>query len=160
METAERPVMTATQFAECEAELGRLRALRAREMTERLRTAREFVSADANEEITHAQQDQAVLDARIRALEDLLREVTVIDESEGTDVVTVGCTVELEYLRTGRVVSLLVTGSSRLADARALSVRSPVGRAVIGRRVGDEVTAELPAGWLERLRIRAIGRPA
>lgn len=158
MEIVEDVVMTASQFAACEAELRLLRQRRTEGLPARLRVAREFVAADAAEEIAQIQQDQVVLDARIRSLEELLRTVTVCAQGHDTDVVTVGCTVELKYPRTGRVVRLPVVGASRLTDTRALSVRSPVGQAVMGCRVGDVVSAELPGGWSETVQILSISQ--
>jgi transcription elongation factor GreA len=148
-------VIGASEYAEYEQELGRLRAIRARDLPNRLRHARGFVGADGAEEIAHIQEDHAVIDARIARLEDRLRRATVLADG----VATLGCTVEVEYQRTGRRVTYRLNGVASGADARAVSARSPVGRALLGRRAGGIVSAELPAGGIESLRIVAITPP-
>src|ERR671926_156636 len=71
--TTSELVIGASEFAEYEQELDRLRAVRARDLPDRFRRAREYVGADAAEEIAHIQEDHAVIGARIARLEDLLR---------------------------------------------------------------------------------------
>jgi transcription elongation factor GreA len=149
-------VIGASEFAEYEQLLDRLRAIRARELPDRMRRARGFVAADVAEEIAHIQEDHAVIDARIARLEDRLRTATVLPHGPADGVATLGCTVEVEYARTGRRVSYRLNGIASGTDARSVSARSPVGRALMGRRVGDVVSAELPAGVIESLRIVAI----
>jgi transcription elongation factor GreA len=159
MRTSDAPVMTAAEYTARERELRDLRELRERELPELMREARTLVAADAAEEISQIQQNQTVLDARISALEDLLHDVLVLPDDDSTELVTVGRAIDVEYLRTGRTVTLLVAGSGGLTDMATVSARSPVGRAVMGRRVGDVVAAELPGGWLEELRVAAIRLP-
>jgi transcription elongation factor GreA len=152
-------VVGASEFAEYEEELDRLRAIRARDLPDRMRRARGFVGADAAEEIAHIQVDNAVIDARIARLEDLLRTATVRPEGPADGVATLGCTVEVEYEQTGRRASYRLNGIASGGDARSVSARSPVGRAVMGRRVGDVVSVELPSGRVESLQIVAITAP-
>src|SRR5689334_19912818 len=73
-------VIGASEYADYKQELDRLRAIRARELPDRMRHARGFVSADVAEEIAHIQGDHAVVDARIARLEDLLRSATVLPD--------------------------------------------------------------------------------
>jgi transcription elongation factor GreA len=152
-------VLGATEHAEYEQALARVRAIRARELPDRMRQARGFVGADAAEEIAHIQEDRAVIDARIARLEALLRRATVLPHGAAGGVATLGCTVEVEYQRTGRRASYRLNGVASGADARAVSARSPVGNALVGRRAGDVVSAELPGGGIESLRIVAITPP-
>jgi transcription elongation factor GreA len=152
-------VVGASEFAEYEEELDRLRAIRARDLPDRMRRARGFVGADAAEEIAHIQVDNAVIDARIARLEDLLRTATVRPEGPADGVATLGCTVEVEYEQTGRRASYRLNGIASGGDARSVSARSPVGRAVMGRRAGDVVSVELPSGRVESLQIVAITSP-
>src|SRR5215210_6413732 len=76
--TTSEPIIGASEFAEYELELDRLRAIRARDIPDRMRRARGFVGADAAEEIAHIQEDNAVIDARIARLDDRLRTATVL----------------------------------------------------------------------------------
>jgi transcription elongation factor GreA len=152
-------VIGASEYAEYEHELDRLRAIRARELPDRMRHARGFVGADAAEEIAHIQEDHAAIDARIARLEDIVRTATVITDGPADGIATLGSTVEVHYDRTGRHSSYRLNGIASGADARAVSARSPVGRALMGRRAGDVVSAELPSGRVESLRIVAITPP-
>jgi transcription elongation factor GreA len=152
-------VIGASELAEYEQELGRLRALRARDLPDRYRRAREYVGADAAEEIAHIQEDSAVIDARIARLEDLLRAAIVLPDDPADGVATLGSTVEVEYERTGRRASYRLSGIAAGGDARSVSARSPVGQALLGRRAGDVVSVDLPSGRVESLQIVAISAP-
>jgi transcription elongation factor GreA len=157
--TTSELVIGASEFAAYEQELGRLRAVRARDLPDRFRRAREYVGADAAEEIAHIQEDHAVIDARIARLEDLLRTATVLPHGDADGVATLGCAVEVEYERTGRLAAYRLSGIASGGDARSVSARSPVGRALMGRRAGDVVAVQLPAGRVEELRIVAVSDP-
>jgi transcription elongation factor GreA len=135
MRTSDAPMMTVAEYTARERELRDLRALREHE------------------------EDRTVLDARIAALEEYVYGAVVVPEDGRTDIVTIGREIEVEYLRTGRKVTLVVAGSGAAAEAGTVSAGSPVGRAVMGRRVGDIVVADLPGGWEEELRIVAIRLP-
>ena len=153
------PIIGASEFAEYERELDRLRAIRARDIPDRMRRARGFVGADAAEEIAHIQEDNAVIDARIARLEDVLRRAIVLPDGPTGGVATLGCTVEVEYERTGRRANYRLNGIAAGGDARSVSARSPVGRALMGRRAGDVVAVQLPSGGVEELRIVAVSDP-
>src|SRR5690242_1662294 len=94
-------VVGASELAEYGRELDRLRAIRDRDLRDRLRRARGFVGADAAEEIAHIYEDNAVIDARIARLEALVRTATVLGQEPVDGVASLGCTVEVEYERTG-----------------------------------------------------------
>jgi transcription elongation factor GreA len=159
LDGADGIVVGASELAAFERELERLRASRARDLPARLRRARGFVAADAVEEIAHIHEDHAVIDARIARLEELLRTATVLSDGPADGVATLGCVVEVEYERTGRRASHRLSGVASGADAGSVSARSPVGRALMGRRSGEVVSVELPSGRIESLRIVAIAAP-
>jgi transcription elongation factor GreA len=138
-------------------ELDELRRARARELRHRLREARTYVASDAIEEIAQIEDDDAITQARISALEDLLADATVLpDDAADEDVVTIGRTVEVLYLRSGRTATFVVAGSAGMGAPRTVSARSPVGQALMGRSRGDVVTVVLPRGRVEQLRILAV----
>jgi transcription elongation GreA/GreB family factor len=149
-------VLTAAEFAACERELVRLREDRSQTLPALFREARSFVAADAAEEIAQIAERQAVLDARIARLADLLSGATVVSDSEASDVVGLGSAVEVEYERTKRRVTYRLTGAATGAGGGAVSAASPVGRALMGRRAGERVSADLPGGRVEPLRVVAI----
>jgi transcription elongation factor GreA len=152
-------LLTAAEHAARRRELARLRELRDRELPAAMREARTFVTADAVEEIAQVQEEQMITAARIARLEDLLADATVAADDHSSDVVSVGCTVRVEYRRTGRRAVYGLTGAGSGSGGAYVSARSPVGQALMGRRVGDVVTAELPGGRTEHLRILTVARP-
>lgn len=151
--------MGASEYAAYEQELDRLGALRACELLDRLRQARGFVGADAGDEIVHIHEDQAVVEARIARLEELLRTATVIADGPDHDAATLGCTVESEYERKSRRARYRLSGIASTSDGLSVPARSPVGRALMGRRAGHVVSVQVPAGGFDRLWILAIRQP-
>jgi transcription elongation factor GreA len=149
--------MTAEEHAAGRRELERLRDVRARRVPERLRAARAFVSADAEEEIAQIRAEQAVMDRRIAALEETLARATVVGRPDA-DVVGLGSTVEVRYERTGLRAGYRVGGAPGASDGASVSARSPIGAALLGGRAGEVVEAELPGGRRERLEILAVAR--
>lgn len=154
-----RLLLGTAEYVAYEHELARLRGIRNRQLPERLREARSFVAADVAEEIAHIQEEQTVMDARIARLEDLLSSATVIPDGDAGDLVTLGATVEVAYPRRRRRATYRLSGTASASDGRAVSARSPVGRALMGRRAGDVVSAHLPGGRIEQLKILAITSP-
>jgi len=151
-----QPLLGAAEYVAYKDELLRLRRIRDRELPERLREARGFVATDAAEEIGHIQEEQIVMDARIARLEDLLHTATVVVDGAASDLVTLGVTVEVAYPRKRRRATYRLTGTAPASDGGAVSARSPVGRALMGRRAGDVVSARLPGGRIEQLEILGI----
>ena len=153
---ASAPTISASEFGEYEQQLDRLRAIQARDLPDRFRQAREYVGADAAEDIVHIREDSAVIDARIARLEDLLRTAIVVPDGGADGAATLGCTVDVAYERTGRRASYRLSGVPAGGDDRSVSARSPVGRALMGGRAGDVVSVDLPSGRVESIRIVAI----
>jgi transcription elongation factor GreA len=151
--------MTAAEHAAARRELERLRGARERALPERLRTARTFVAADAEEEIAQIHAEQAVMDRRIAALEDLLAGATVVDGPADAGVVGLGSAVEVRYERTGLRATYRVVGALGASDGASVSARSPIGAALMGGREGEVVEAQLPGGRRERLAILAVAQP-
>jgi transcription elongation factor GreA len=156
-----RPLLTIHEYEHHEAQLEALRQLRDREFRQVLRQTRSFVGNDAAEEMVHLENDLRVIDARIAQLEALLHDAAVVsDDDHPSDVVAVGRTVTVQYRRSGKTVTYYVGGNSGSLATRAVSPRSPMGRALLGRSPGDRVTVELPIGRKEELLIRAVGPSA
>jgi transcription elongation factor GreA len=150
-------LMTAAEYAACRAELARLRDRRERDLHDRIRAARAFVASDAAEEIAQIQDDHAFLDAHIARLERLLDDAQVIDGPDADDQVALGRTVDVEYVRTGEVVRLRVAGVGMSDDGtRTVTAASPVGRALMGHGAGAVVSAEMPNGTVQHLRILSV----
>jgi transcription elongation factor GreA len=138
------------------SELDHLSTTRRREVAARIKEAREFGDISENAEYDDAKNEQAMLEARIAGLEEKLRSATVIDASElGTDVVRVGSVVYVKD-EAGKSIKYSIVGSAEAKPAELkLSNESPVGKALLGKKRGEEVVFATPKGE-RRLRITKI----
>jgi transcription elongation factor GreA len=130
------------------AELHELQTVRRHEVEEQIRRAKEFADAVDNAEYDEAKQEQAFVEGRIQELERMLSNAKVIEEpaSGGADYVRMGSHIKVSDSE-GEEETYYLVGSHE-ADPRhgLISNESPIGRALIGKRVGDEVTVVAPAG--------------
>jgi transcription elongation factor GreA len=142
-----------------QGEVNHLSTTRREEVAERIRQAREFGDISENSEYDDAKNEQAMIEHRIGILQEKLRRARVIKESDiDTEKVSVGTTVSLRDLNGGEIRIYTLVGSAEADPARAkLSNESPVGQAIIGKRVGDKVTVPVPAGSLS-YEVLSIGK--
>ncbi len=140
-------ILTPEGLANLKAELDLLSTTRRREVAARIKEAREFGDISENAEYDDAKNEQAMLEARIAVLEDKLRSATVIDASDlGTDLVRVGSVVHVKD-ESGKATRYTIVGSAEAEPAeRKLSNESPVGKALLGRKSGDDVVIATPKG--------------
>src|SRR6202021_859972 len=140
-------ILTAEGLANLKAELEHLSTERRREVAGRIKEAREFGDISENAEYDDAKNEQAMLEARIAQLEDKLRSATVIDASSMTnDVVGVGSIVHVKD-EAGSARKYTIVGSAEASPAEMrLSNESPVGKALLGHKRGEEVVIATPRG--------------
>lgn len=138
-------------------EMDRLRHQLDVEFAGRLRQARAFGQSSENDDYLQIKEEEAVLASRIARLQTLIETATVVDPPRLTQKsVTVGSVVEVEDLDSGSVGEHRISGGFERLARGGISVCSPVGAALIGRAIGDEVEASLPGGRVRRLKISAI----
>ena len=141
--------LTPTGKVELEAELKQLTAQRP-QIAQELRLARADGDVRENAPLDAAREAQGQLEARIRELEGTLRHAVMVDEGDGrtiADRARVGCQVVLLNVTSGAQLSYhLVSAAEARAGSGRLSVESPVGQAVVGKRVGDEFQVTAPSG--------------
>ena len=152
-------MLTEEGLKQLQEEVDFLSTVKRDEVAERIREARDFGDISENSEYDDAKNEQAMLEHRISLLQEKLRRARVIKDSEiETDKVSVGTTVTLRDQERGEIRIYTVVGSAEADPAKAkLSNESPVGQAILGKRVGDTVTVPVPAGSL-RYEILAIGK--
>jgi transcription elongation factor GreA len=140
-------ILTQEGLSNLKSELEQLSTTRRREVAARIKEAREFGDISENAEYDDAKNEQAMLEARIAQLEEKLRSATVIDASDlGTDVVRVGSVVHVKD-EAGKSNKYTIVGSAEASPAEMrLSNDSPVGKALLGRKRGDEVVVTTPRG--------------
>ena len=144
--------LTAAQKADLEAELAELEGPKRAEAVEAIKTARGFGDLSENFEYHAAKNEQGLLERRITILRDRLQRAVLIDEeaAAASDKVSVGSRVTLAR-DDGETMEV------QISSVGGVSPESPLGRAVIGAKVGDEVSVDAPSGtW--RARVTSIGR--
>ena len=117
-------------------------------LVEAIKVAREHGDLSENAEYDAAKEQQGYVEARIRQIEDKLARAQVVELADAEpDRVLFGTTVVLEDLDSGDEVIYKLVGEDEADIGQALlSVKSPVGRALIGKRVDEEVTVVVPSG--------------
>ena len=143
--------LTQAQKEQLEAELAELEGPRRAEAVQAIASARSFGDLSENFEYHAAKNEQGLLERRITMLRDRLDRAVIIDEAAAVgDTVTVGTRVEIED-EDGEKMEV------EISSVGGVSPDSPVGRALLGRKVGEEVEIEAPRGsW--RARILSVGR--
>ena len=145
----QRVPMTPRGHAALKAELKHIKEIVRHQIVRDIEEARAHGDISENSEFEDAKHRQALNEGRIRDLEAKLSACEVIDVTriEPSDRVIFGTTVDLVDLSTDEEVSYQIVGTDEASvkDGR-ISVTSPIGRALVGREVGDEVTVRAPSG--------------
>ncbi len=121
------------------------------QIAEKIRVARGYGDLSENSEYDEAKNEQAKIEARIVELEKMLENVSVItDENINTDIVTVGANVAVLDIEYNEELTYRIVGSAEANPMKGfLSDDSPVGSALLGAKLGEEVVAITPAGELK-----------
>lgn len=144
-------ILTLEGLKKLELELEQLKTVKRREVAERIKQAIEFGDISENSEYEDAKNEQAFIEGRILTLEKMLRNAKVIDDVDvKTDVVSVGSTVLLKDVEFDEELEYTIVGSAE-ADPGAykISNESPVGKAILGKTIGNTVEVSVPAGILK-----------
>ncbi|MGI6551985.1 MAG: transcription elongation factor GreA [Clostridia bacterium] len=141
-------ILTPTGLKKLEEELEYLKTVKRREIAERIKQAIEFGDISENSEYEDAKNEQAFVEGRILTLEKKLRYARVLDDSEvDTNVISLGCKVLLKDLETGDELEYVIVGSMEANPGEnKISNVSPVGKALMGAKIGDTVEVSVPAG--------------
>lgn len=134
-----------------------LTKVRREEIKVAIAEARSFGDLSENAEYDEARNEQAKTEARIKELEELIRNAKIVDEDAiDTSVVGIGSTVKIE--RNGVVSEYSIVGSNE-ADPAAFKIsdQSPIGKKLIGARAGAVVTVEVPSGKIT-LKVLEVSR--
>ncbi|MDT8902755.1 transcription elongation factor GreA [Anaeroselena agilis] len=144
-------ILTAEGLKKIEQKLDHLKSVRRRDVAERIKQAIEFGDISENSEYEDAKNEQAFIEGEIITLEKMLRNAKLIDEDEiSADVVTIGSTVVLKDLEFGDELEYTIVGSAEADPTESrISNESPVGEAILGRKVGSIVEVNVPAGSLK-----------
>lgn len=141
-------MLTLEDYKKLEEELDFLKGEKRKEIAEKIKVARSYGDLSENSEYDDAKNEQAILEARIVTIEAELKNAVIINEDEiSTERVYIGSSVKLENLKLNKEVTYRIVGSSSSNPKEGkISDESPVGKALIGRFLGDVVEVETPAG--------------
>jgi len=129
------------------AELVELKTKTRRELADRIELAKSMGDLSENAEYHEAKDTLGMAEARIRDIEDMLKNASVIEKEGGSDVVRVGSSVEVEV--SGKKKAYKIVGSNEADPLNGLiSNESPIGRAFLGQAVGTSVEVETPGGTM------------
>ena len=142
--------ISAERLEELQKELTYLKTVREKEVAEQIKEARSFGDLSENSEYDEAKNEQGKLYSRMAELEEILSNYTIIDDSEkSADMIHVGTTVVVKDMEFDEEETYEIVGSQEADPMNGrISEESPFGKALLGRKVGEEVIVEAPAGNL------------
>ncbi len=141
--------MTAAGKAELQAELDRLKNEGRVEIAEKLKVARSYGDLSENSEYDEAKSEQAKIEARIGELEYQLDHAVIV-ESLDDDSASIGSQITVLRATDNKELTYEIVGFSQSDPAHGkISDESPIGKALVGKKVGDVVTVEAPIGNIE-----------
>jgi transcription elongation factor GreA len=140
--------MTKEHLQELNEEIVFLKTVREKEVAEQIKEARAFGDLSENSEYDEAKNEQGRVFSRIAELENLINHALVIEKEQiKTDIVSTGCRVTVEDMNSGECEEYTIVGSQ---EANPIEMRvsdeSPFGKALIGCKVGDNISLDVPAG--------------
>ncbi|MFZ7121637.1 MAG: transcription elongation factor GreA [Eubacteriaceae bacterium] len=141
-------ILTYDGLKKLEDDLEYLKTIKRHEIAERIKVAREFGDISENAEYDEAKNEQAFMEGKIAEIEHKLKIAKIIDEDEiGTDTVNIGSSVKVRDIEFDEICNYVLVGSAEADPLKnIISNESPVGDALLGKKVGDIVDVEVPDG--------------
>ena len=141
-------ILTYEGLKKYEDELQDLKVNRRQEVAQKIKEAREQGDLSENAEYDAAKDEQRDIEARIEELEKILKNAEVVDEDEvDLDKINIGCMVKILDVEFNEELEYKIVGSTEANSLKGkISNESPVGKALMGRKVGDTVEVDTQAG--------------
>ncbi len=137
--------LTKEGLEELKKELENLKKSGRQEIAERLKRAKEYGDLSENSEYSDAKEAQSVLEGRIFELEQIIRNVVLIKKGGQKEKVSIGSTINVE--KSGKIFKYTIVGSKEAKpEENLISNESPLGKAFLGRKIGESVEIETPKG--------------
>ena len=151
--------MSQERYDEIKEELHYLETVREKEVSELIKEARSFGDLSENSEYDEAKNEQSRIEAKIVEMENTLRNCVVVEDDEvSTDVIGVGNTVKVKNLTMKIDQTITIVGANETDPKNMkISSESPIGAALLGKRKGETVDVEVPAGVM-KLKVLEISR--
>ncbi len=145
---AEEVILTKEGKEELEKRLEFLKVHKRAEITERIKTAREFGDLSENAEYDAAKNEQAMIEGEILEIENKLKYAVIIkDGATKKGTVSLGSKVDFVDEESGELLTYEIVGTTEAdVESGRISNESPVGNALLGRKQGETVTVKVPAG--------------
>lgn len=147
---AKQVMLTEEGYKKLVDELEFLKTVKRTEIAEKIKVARSYGDLSENSEYDDAKNEQAIMEARIVTIEATLKNAQVINENEvSNEFVHLASKVTVEMVATGKTAVYKIVGSNDTDPKNGkISDESPVGKAIMGKKVGDVVEVETPSGSL------------
>lgn len=144
-------VLTKDGVAKLEAELENLKTVRRREVAEKIKVALSFGDLSENSEYDEAKNEQGIVESRIAEIEATLAHAQIIDEDDiTTEKVSIGTVVKILDVEMEEEMEFQIVGTSEAnIDKGQMSDESPIGAALLGRKIGETVDVETPSGTIQ-----------
>jgi len=150
MASSNRYKMSIERLEELKSELVYLQTVREQEVADQIREARSFGDLSENSEYDEAKTEQGKLYSKIAEIKDLIDNAEIMEETRERDKVGIGSRVSVKDVETGEIEEYTIVGSQEANPMEGfISDDSPFGRGLFGRRVGETVVIEAPAGELQ-----------
>ena len=145
---AKKNILTYEGLKKLEDELQDLKVVKRREIAQKIKEAREQGDVSENAEYDAAKDEQRDIEARIEEIEAILKNAEVVVEEEvDLDKINIGCKVKILDIEYNEELEYKIVGSTEANSLKGkISNESPLGHALLGASVGDEVVVEAPAG--------------
>lgn len=146
-----KTILTYEGLKNLEKELDFLKGKKRMEIAEKIKKAISFGDISENSEYDEAKNEQAAIESKINRLENSLRNAEVIDDAAiTTDQVRIGCKVKILDMEEEEEEIYQIVGSMEAdPENQRISDESPVGSALLGKKVGDDVEVSAPLGFLQ-----------
>ncbi|MEG2038312.1 MAG: transcription elongation factor GreA [Oscillospiraceae bacterium] len=140
--------MTKQGYDELVAELEYLKSEKRAEISDKIKTARGFGDLSENSEYDEAKNEQAVVENRILTLESQIHRATIIKQSEiSSEIVSIGCKITIRDVEFDDILEYRMASSVESnSDMGSITDESPVGKALLGHRVGELINVTVPSG--------------
>ena len=145
---AKKNILTYEGLKKLEDELQDLKVVKRKEVADKIREAREQGDLSENAEYDAAKDEQRDIEARIEEIEKILKNAeVVVDEDVDLDKISIGCSIRILDIEFDEELEYKIVGSTEANSLKGkISNESPVGKALLGKKVGDTVTVETQVG--------------
>ncbi len=151
MAEMKKNILTEEGLKALEDELQDLKLNRRKEVAQKIKEARELGDLSENAEYDAAKEEQRDIELRIEEIDKILKNAELVtDDDVDSSVINIGCTVRIKDLEFDEELEYKIVGSTEANSLKGkISNESPVGKALIGAKVGQKVEVETPSGVIE-----------